>query len=447
MKKSCYTHCCLFMVSLLCFSSITLCQTYKYFQIFDAAHKCYIGAGKSYDGNLYHYRNNDLGDYTQWRFEPASDSGYYYIVDRRHGRAMSSDYEYVVIVPQRPGHILNYNSRNNCKWRAEQATTIGSYWLKDQKYGLAVIAGDEYDGDVYIQNPGERLNAQWVLQLVQAGDIGPAFYVVDQDLLSISLDTSAVNRVEVAPLFAIDQTVNNNTSTDQSTSIEARKTETTTESWEFTKSITVSVAVTVQSGVSVKGVVEVSSTVQTTYEESYSWTNAVEISKETEYLWSIPVNVPAHTSVRVTATIKKYTTHIPFTAVIQSTMGNGTTRIDTIAGTWYGVDYLTGSVDYQDITGILSSNGELPTEYYLSPAYPNPFNPSTNISFSLPERAYVSLKLFDVTGREVAAIVSEQMSAGSHSRTWNAAGMSSGVYFYRLQAGSYVETKKLILLR
>ena len=85
--------------------------------------------------------------------------------------------------------------------------------------------------------------------------------------------------------------------------------------------------------------------------------------------------------------------------------------------------------------------------FNLSQNYPNPFNPSTSISFILPSRSFVSLKVFDLIGREVAIIVSEEMSAGSYSRQWNAANMSSGIYFYRLQAGSFTETKKLILLK
>jgi hypothetical protein len=91
----------------------------------------------------------------------------------------------------------------------------------------------------------------------------------------------------------------------------------------------------------------------------------------------------------------------------------------------------------------------------LSQNYPNPFNPSTNITFNLHSKAFVSLKLFDVLGREVAALMNEELSAGVYTRQWNAANMPSGVYFYRLQvsqtsggqAGSYIETKKLVLLR
>jgi hypothetical protein len=85
--------------------------------------------------------------------------------------------------------------------------------------------------------------------------------------------------------------------------------------------------------------------------------------------------------------------------------------------------------------------------FFLSQNYPNPFNPSTSISFSLASRAFVSLKVFDVIGREVAMLVSEVLPAGTHSRQWNAAAMSSGIYFYRLQTGAFVETKKLVLMR
>ena len=94
-------------------------------------------------------------------------------------------------------------------------------------------------------------------------------------------------------------------------------------------------------------------------------------------------------------------------------------------------------------TGIAST----PKKFTLSQNYPNPFNPTTTISFSLAKNSFVSLKIFDLLGREVATIVSEEMSAGSYSKQWNAANMTSGIYFYRLQAGSFTETKKLIFLK
>jgi hypothetical protein len=99
------------------------------------------------------------------------------------------------------------------------------------------------------------------------------------------------------------------------------------------------------------------------------------------------------------------------------------------------------------ITEVENGIKQFPSRFVLEQNYPNPFNPSTSISFSLPSKSFVSLKVFDIMGREIATIVSEEMSSGSYTRQWNAANMSSGIYFYRLQSGSFIETKKLILLR
>jgi hypothetical protein len=90
---------------------------------------------------------------------------------------------------------------------------------------------------------------------------------------------------------------------------------------------------------------------------------------------------------------------------------------------------------------------DLPTEFALHQNYPNPFNPATKIRYELPERGQVSLKVFDVLGREVVTLVNEEKDPGSHSAVWNARDAASGVYFYRLQAGSFTDVKKLLLLR
>lgn len=89
----------------------------------------------------------------------------------------------------------------------------------------------------------------------------------------------------------------------------------------------------------------------------------------------------------------------------------------------------------------------VPLSATLYPNYPNPFNPSTTISFDIPSRSFVSLKIFDIIGREVATIVSDELAVGKYSRQWNASNMPGGVYFYRLQTRSYSETKKLLLLK
>lgn len=88
-----------------------------------------------------------------------------------------------------------------------------------------------------------------------------------------------------------------------------------------------------------------------------------------------------------------------------------------------------------------------PGEFSLDQNYPNPFNPSTNITFSLAVDSKVSLKVFDVSGQEVANLIDQDMTAGVHNYDFNAATFNSGVYFYTLRAGSYIETKKMVLMK
>jgi len=99
------------------------------------------------------------------------------------------------------------------------------------------------------------------------------------------------------------------------------------------------------------------------------------------------------------------------------------------------------------ITGVEEVNNSTLSGYFLSQNYPNPFNPSTIISYSLPVTSQVSLKVYDVLGNEVATLVNDYKSAGSYYVDFNSINLSSGVYFYSLTAGSFTETKKLILLR
>jgi len=89
----------------------------------------------------------------------------------------------------------------------------------------------------------------------------------------------------------------------------------------------------------------------------------------------------------------------------------------------------------------------VPSSVELMQNYPNPFNPTTTISFNLSKRTFVTLKVFDVLGKEVATIISEVMPAGNYSRQWNAENIPGGVYFYRLQTNLFTQTKKLVLLR
>ena len=90
---------------------------------------------------------------------------------------------------------------------------------------------------------------------------------------------------------------------------------------------------------------------------------------------------------------------------------------------------------------------EIPTEFALAPNYPNPFNPTTTIEFALPEAVEVTLQVYDVTGRVVARLVEESMSAGTHRVAFDASMLPSGVYLYRIQAGRFTEVRRMVLVK
>ena len=89
----------------------------------------------------------------------------------------------------------------------------------------------------------------------------------------------------------------------------------------------------------------------------------------------------------------------------------------------------------------------MPTEFTLSPAYPNPFNPVTTLSFTLPEETDISIIIYNLKGRQVANLTDGVMDAGYHSVIWNAKHHSSGVYFVQMIAGEYFNTQKLMLIK
>ncbi|MEX0929896.1 MAG: T9SS type A sorting domain-containing protein, partial [Balneolales bacterium] len=104
--------------------------------------------------------------------------------------------------------------------------------------------------------------------------------------------------------------------------------------------------------------------------------------------------------------------------------------------------------------GTVPKPDESPVSWKLEQNYPNPFNLHTTISFYIREQSKILLKVYDITGREVATVVSQTVAGGNHTRHWNASGLASGVYIYRLeaqpvsgQAKRYVETRKATLIK
>ena len=99
------------------------------------------------------------------------------------------------------------------------------------------------------------------------------------------------------------------------------------------------------------------------------------------------------------------------------------------------------------LTGVNETASNTPSNYELNQNYPNPFNPTTNISYSIPKTSKVTLKVFDILGREVQTLINKEQTPGHYTVTFNAQNLASGVYFYQINAGSFIQTKKLMLLK
>ncbi len=110
---------------------------------------------------------------------------------------------------------------------------------------------------------------------------------------------------------------------------------------------------------------------------------------------------------------------------------------------WLNVEKYT----YSYIITELENVEEQDIDYNISNNYPNPFNPSTKIRYTIPERSKVILKVYDLQGKEISILVDEEKPKGSYEFEFDASSLPSGIYFYRLQAGSFIETKKMVLLK
>jgi len=97
--------------------------------------------------------------------------------------------------------------------------------------------------------------------------------------------------------------------------------------------------------------------------------------------------------------------------------------------------------------GLNNTSSIIPSRFAVYQNYPNPFNPTTNIKFEIPKNTFVTLKVYDVVGKEVATLINEERNAGSYNVDWNASFYPSGVYFYSFKAGNFTETKRMLLIK
>ncbi|HWA05080.1 MAG TPA: SBBP repeat-containing protein [Ignavibacteria bacterium] len=110
-----------------------------------------------------------------------------------------------------------------------------------------------------------------------------------------------------------------------------------------------------------------------------------------------------------------------------------------------GMDFAT--IKYEQVMGIQNIGNELPENFSLAQNFPNPFNPVTNIRFNVAKSGFVSIKVYDISGKEAAVLVNEELSAGVYNVDLNASMLSSGTYFYRMETDNFIATKKMVLVK
>jgi len=130
---------------------------------------------------------------------------------------------------------------------------------------------------------------------------------------------------------------------------------------------------------------------------------------------------------------------------VDSTAQNG--KFYVVAGTYGRGVYMREVQGDDNPIGIRNINNSIPKAFSLAQNYPNPFNPSTNINYSIPASASVSVKVYDILGKEIATLVNMKQNAGNYSVTFSANNLGSGVYFYRINAGLFTDVKKMILIK
>ena len=118
-----------------------------------------------------------------------------------------------------------------------------------------------------------------------------------------------------------------------------------------------------------------------------------------------------------------------------------------VTGSSSGIEYDYATIKYSQSTGINQISSIIPEQFSLSQNYPNPFNPVTNLEFGISDLGFVSLKVYDILGKEAAIIVNEKLSTGNYKVEFDGSGLTSGVYFYRLTAGEFTDTKRMMLVK
>ena len=120
---------------------------------------------------------------------------------------------------------------------------------------------------------------------------------------------------------------------------------------------------------------------------------------------------------------------------------------DSLMANQYYQDFVKRYTDAGGTIGISHIENSVTENYFMKQNYPNPFNPTTTIEFGIPKQEFVSLKIYDMLGREVSTLVSQNLNQGVYKYTFETTGLSSGMYFYVLNSGTFKQTKQMVLMK
>lgn len=190
----------------------------------------------------------------------------------------------------------------------------------------------------------------------------------------------------------------------------------------------------------------------------FTWTSAGSLP-EIKYKWNLNNN-------NNTINYNQFSNNNGSDTVVSVTLGKldsiaagwGANVGDSIRGRWFVKAYSqldslgSSSTNFlitfvRSIIGIHPISQIIPKEFFVMPNYPNPFNPVTKIRFGLPKATFVNITVYDILGRESAVLVNENLKAGEFEADWDATNFPSGVYFYKIEAGDFVKTSKMILIK
>jgi len=160
----------------------------------------------------------------------------------------------------------------------------------------------------------------------------------------------------------------------------------------------------------------------------------------------LPIRSPAQSIIPWSAVDMGFVISSSPATMVKSVVGQGFVGMMTGANTIIETGFLVDTL-FRTVVTSSAERSEVPGEFKLCQNYPNPFNPSTTIRYGVPNRSHVTLTVYNTLGQQVSVLQNGEQEAGYHEVKFNASGFSSGVYFYRITAGSSVDTKKLLLMR